>query len=300
MALSDIKQISIREYLKNMGILPKKDFGYYGMYFCPFREDQNASFKVDYRQNIWYDFGTNKGGSIIDLVMKLDNCTFHEAATRLENDFLGTGPGSFSFHRSNTLDKKENNEPSITIRDIRSISDPRLIEWVNARRIDLSLANLYCREVHYLVRDRMYFSVGFENDKGGYELSSPLNFKGCIPPKEITTIKNGHSACLAFEGFWDFLSFLALQKTETTRYDVAILNSVANVNKALPFLKRHKNIYAYFDNDESGRKAFQKIKSFCFSVENMSLSYSGYKDLNDYLCDKKQVSDIKKSQGFRL
>jgi len=34
----------------------------------------------------------------------------------------------------------------------------------------------------------MYFSVGFENDKGGYELSSPLNFKGCIPPKEITAI----------------------------------------------------------------------------------------------------------------
>src|SRR5690554_2002066 len=160
MALSDIKQISIREYLKNKGILPKKDFGYYGMYFCPFREDQNESFKVDYRKNIWYDFGTNEGGSIIDLVMKLDSCTFHEAATRLENDFLGTGLGSFSFHRSNTLDKKENNEPSITIRDIRSISDPRLIEWVTARKIDLSLANLYCREVHYLVRDRVYFSVG--------------------------------------------------------------------------------------------------------------------------------------------
>jgi len=81
---------------------------------------------------------------------------------------------------------------------------------------------------------------------------------------------------------------------------VVILNSVANAQKALPFLKRHKNIYGYFDNDESGRKAFQKIKSFCFSVENMSLSYSGYKDLNDYLCDKKQVSDKKKSPGFRL
>jgi hypothetical protein len=270
------------------------------MYFCPFREDQNESFKVDYRKNIWYDFGTNEGGSIIDLVMKLDSCTFHEAATRLENDFSGTGLGSFSFHRSNTLDKKENNAPSITIRDIRSISHPRLIEWINARKIDLSLANLYCREVHYLVRDRMYFSVGFENDKGGYELSSPLNFKGCIPPKEITTIMNGHSTCLAFEGFWDFLSFLALQKTETTRYDVVILNSVANVQKALLFLKRHKNIYAYLDNDRSGRKAFQKIKSSCFSVENMSVSYCGHKDLNDYLCGKKQVSDKKKSPGFKL
>jgi hypothetical protein len=111
---------------------------------------------------------------------------------------------------------------------------------------------------------------------------------------------NGHSTCLAFEGFWDFLSFLALQKTETTRYDVVILNSVANVQKALLFLKRHKNIYAYLDNDRSGRKAFQKIKSSCFSVENMSVSYCGHKDLNDYLCGKKQVSDKKKSPGFKL
>ena len=49
MALSEIKQISIREFLKNMGIHHQKDYGYYGMYFCPFRKDQNASFKVDYR-----------------------------------------------------------------------------------------------------------------------------------------------------------------------------------------------------------------------------------------------------------
>jgi len=300
MALSDIKQISIREYLKNKGILPKKDFGYYGMYFCPFRQDHNASFKVDYRQNIWYDFGTNEGGSIIDLVMKLDNCTFHEAATRLEKDFSGTDLNYFSFHRDNTLDKKGNGEPSITFLNIHAISHPKLIEWINARKIDLPLANLYCREVHYQVRDKMYFSIGFGNDNGGYELSSPLNFKGCIPPKEITTIKNGHSTCLAFEGFWDFLSYLTLQKTERTKYDVAILNSVANIQKALPFLKEHKNIYTFFDNDESGRKAFQKIKSFCFSVDDMSIRYAGYKDLNDYLCGKKQVQEIKTYRGFRL
>jgi len=300
MALSEIKQISIREFLKNMGILPQKDYGYYGMYFCPFREDRNTSFKVDYRQNIWYDFGTNEGGSIIDLVMKLDNCTFHEAATRLENNIAGICLSSFSFHRDNTLDKKENNEPAIAIRDIRGISHPKLIDWVNTRKIDLSLANLYCREVHYQVRDRMYFSVGFGNDNGGYELSSPPNFKACIPPKAITTINNGHNTCLVFEGFWDFLSYLTLQKIEKTKYDVAILNSVANVQKAMKFLKEHKNIDAYLDNDEGGRKAVQKIKSSCFSVNDMSVRYAEYKDLNDCLCIKKQVEEMKKGRGIKL
>lgn len=300
MALPEIKQISIREYLKNMSILPKKDFGYYGMYFCPFREDRNTSFKVDYRQNIWYDFGTNEGGSIIDLVMKLDNCTFHEAATRLENNIAGTYLSSFSFHRDTFSDKRENNEPAIAVRDIREISHPKLIEWVNARKIDLSLANLYCREVHYRVRDRMYFSVGFGNDNDGYELSSPNNFKGCIPPKAITTIKNRHNTCLVFEGFWDFLSYLTLKKMERTKYDVAILNSVANVQKILSFLKEHKKNYTFLDNDEAGQKAFQKIKSSCFSADDMSERYTGYKDLNDYLGGKKQVKEIKKSKGSRL
>lgn len=192
------------------------------------------------------------------------------------------------------------NRESITIRDIQAISHPKLIEWINVRKIDLSLANLYCREVHYQVRDKMYFSIGFESDKGGYELSSPPSFKGCIPPKGVTTINNGHETCLAFEGFWDFLSYLTLQKTDMTRFDVAILNSIANIQKALPFLKEHKNICAFLDNDEGGRKAFQNIKSSCFCAEDMSVKYAGYKDLNDYLCGKKQVQEMKKGRGFRF
>jgi len=300
MALSEIKQISIREFLKNMGVHPQKDYGYYGMYFCPFREDQNASFKVDYRQNVWYDFGINAGGSIIDLVMKLDNSTFYEAATRLEKDIAGARRSSFSFHRENISYKRENYESGIAIRDIRAISHPKLIEWINQRKIDLSLADLYCREVYYQVRDKMYFSLGFGNNAGGYELSSPPNFKACIPPKAITTIKNGHHTCLAFEGFWDFLSYLTLQKIEKTKYDVAVLNSVANVQKSLVFLKGYQNINAYLDNDDSGRKAFQNIKSSCCSAEDMSVKYAGYKDLNDFLCGKKQVQDMKKGRGTKL
>ena len=300
MALSEIKQISIRKFLKNRGIHAQKDYGYYGMYFCPFREDQNASFKVDYRQNVWYDFGINAGGSIIDLVMKLGNCTFHEAANRLEKDITDTGRSSFSFHRDYISYKRTNYQPGIAIRDIRAISHPKLIGWINQRKIDLSLAALYCREVHYQVRDKMYFSLGFGNNAGGYELSSPPNFKACIPPKAISTINNGHHTCLAFEGFWDFLSYLTLQKIEKTKCDVAILNSVANVQKSLVFLKEHKSIKAYLDNDESGRKAFQKIKSSCSYTEDISVKYTGYKDLNDFLCGKKQVQDMKKGRGTKL
>ena len=83
MTLDEIKQINIREYLGRMNIYPVKDFGYYGLYHCPFREDSNASFKVDYQKNLWHDFGTNEGGSIIDLVVHLDNCTFNDAVKKM-------------------------------------------------------------------------------------------------------------------------------------------------------------------------------------------------------------------------
>ncbi|MDR0682689.1 MAG: mobilization protein, partial [Dysgonamonadaceae bacterium] len=61
-------EISIKQYLANINIHPIKDYGHYGMYHCPFRNDNNASFKVDYNKNVWHDFGINEGGTMIDLV----------------------------------------------------------------------------------------------------------------------------------------------------------------------------------------------------------------------------------------
>jgi DNA primase len=299
MTLPEIKKINIREYLNNMGIHPAKEYGYYGLYHCPYREDRNASFKVDYTKNVWYDFGTNEGGSIIDLVMKINNCSFHEAATKLEKDYTGLDSDSFSFHRDN-ISKETRNNPVTTIQNIIPITHPRLIEWVQERKIDLELANKYCREIHYRNKEKDYFSIGFRNDRGGYELSSPPDFKGCISQKDITTIRRNSDTCLVFEGFWDLLSYLTLQKVDKSKHDIAVLNSVANVQKSMNFLKTHREIYTYLDNDDAGRKATELIKSNCVSVNNRSERHAGFKDLNDYLRGKKQVQAKVKKKGIRL
>ncbi len=294
----DIKSIPIREYLNGIGIHPVKEYGYYGMYHCPYREDRNASFKVDYNKNIWYDFGTSEGGSIIDLVMKINNCSLKKAITEISQCF------STTVRQINSVSDKANIEnPGINIQNIIPITHPKLAAWVQERKIDLDLANLYCREVHYRNRDKEYFSIGFRNDTGGYELSSPPNFKGCISPKDITTIRNNSDTCLAFEGFWDFLSYLAIQKIEKTKHDVAILNSVTNVQKATGFLKSHKEIYTYLDNDDAGRKVTELIKSNCVSVNNRSERYAGFKDLNDYLRGRitpKQTIKQKPHRGLKM
>lgn len=84
METNNVKDISIKGYLAERGIYPIKEYYGYGMYLSPYRNEQHPSFKVDYRKNLWWDFGAHEGGSIIDLVMKMRNCSDIEAIKLLE------------------------------------------------------------------------------------------------------------------------------------------------------------------------------------------------------------------------
>ena len=294
MALHEIKQISIRQYLAGLGIYPAKDHTHYGMYHSPFREDHDASMKVDYPQNLWIDYGTSEGGTLIDMVMKMEHCSLHEAISMLERRYnsidintyqRNNAPsGNFSFHREKPESNMNPPEPSITILKVQPISNPALIEYLNERRISLSIARIHCCEVHYAVNDKPYYAAGFQNDKGGYELRSKY-FKGCTS-KDITTIKRNKNHCLLFEGFMDFLSFLTIQKQQNAPIDVIVLNSLSNLGKVKSTLTAYKGIFTFFDNDFAGRKAVQEFQSARNNVNDLSYFYSGCKDLNEYLCHK--------------
>lgn len=83
----------------------------------------------------------------------------------------------------------------------------------------------------------------------------------------------------------DFLAYLSLKHPERLHIDAAVLNSVVNLPKAVPFLSRHPVIYTFFDNDEAGRKATADLIRLCPRSEliDQSSFYSGHKDVNDYL-----------------
>ncbi|KAA6308413.1 DNA primase [termite gut metagenome] len=157
----------------------------------------DASFKVDYTKNLWKDFGINDDGTLIDLIMRMEHCSFHEVASKLEKKYAGIDFDSFSFHGNH---QGRQQEQTTTILKVQPITHPTLIDFVRERKIDLELANRYCREIHYRINGRNYFGVGFRNNKGEYELNSPLGFKGCIPSKEIKTVRNNRNTCLVFEG----------------------------------------------------------------------------------------------------
>lgn len=229
-----IKRLSIRTYLAERGLRPTKDNPRYGLYLSPLRKEHTPSFKVDYVQNLWYDFGLGEGGSIIDLVMRLERCDFVQAVRLLGNGERTHIPAPVSSSVS----------PSVTT--FRTLFDiplrhPALVGYLSSRGIDPDIAFGYCREVHYAINGREYFAVGFRNDAGGWELRSE-RFKGGVSPKHITTIDNRSDTVIVFEGFMDFLSYLSMKKQLQT--DAAVLNSVVNLPKAIPFLDRHTTIHA--------------------------------------------------------
>ncbi len=81
--LSRIKRYPIVEYLERKGIKPARKTPTYAVYRSPLREEVHPSFKVDTEKNLWIDYGEGRGGSIIDLCMRMEGCTLSEAIRRL-------------------------------------------------------------------------------------------------------------------------------------------------------------------------------------------------------------------------
>ena len=115
-----------------------------------------------------------------------------------------------------------------------------------------------------------------------------------------------------FEGMMDYLSFLTLRMRNCPiipnldGQDYIILNSIANVSKAIDVLHRYERIHCLFDNDEAGRNAYLDLaREFSGRICDFSDNYNGHKDLNDYLCDKpmsqseKPITEKKQVQSAR-
>jgi hypothetical protein len=288
-----INQFPIRDYLAGSGIYPTKDNGSYGMYHSPFREDHSASMKVDYNKNLWIDYGTGEGGTLIDLVMRIENCSSGRAMQLLEQKITGTA--SFSFQQEKEIVPKIPQQQTIDV-----LTNPSLLAYLNERSVNIDIARLHCKEVHYSINGKPYFAIGFRNDTGGYELRNRY-FKGCTS-KDTTTIKAGsnNNTCQLFEGFIDYLSFLTMKNWQQPKADVIVLNSLSNLAKIKSSLTGYGSITTLLDNDEAGKRAVQKLKSCYPNVTDQSEFYAKHKDLNEYLCSKKQLPQKQVRKGFKL
>ena len=287
--LSRIKRYPIVEYLERKGIKPVRSTPVYALYHSPLRAETHPSFKVDTEKNLWIDYAEGKGGSIIDLCMRLEGCTLLEAIRILGQN----APDITHVPRRESVQgtsKQESIRQAVSTSGVRrliEISDtlpPHLLKYLEEDRcINLEKAMPFLRCISYEVRGLHYQAIGFANQSGGYELRDNGTFKGTIAPKDITPIfaDRVEPVCI-FEGFMDFLSFFSMK--EEVIHHCLVMNSVSNVAKAIRYLNdRHlTHIRAFLDNDDAGKRATNDFIRAGFKVEDMSVHYRNFKDLNEY------------------
>lgn len=295
MTIQEAKQISIADYLQSMGYSPVKQQGNSLWYKSPFRQETEASFKVNTNRNLWFDYGLGKGGNIIALAQELyfsDHVSY--LLRKIAEQAPHVRPVSFSF-------RQQASEPSFQQLEVRELTHPVLLHYLQERGIDTALAKPECKELHFVHNGKPYFAIGFPNVAGGYEVRNQF-FKGCIAPKDISHIRQSgepREKCLVFEGMTDYLSFLTLRTRNCPTMpnldgqDYVILNSTANVTKALDVLYPYERIHCLLDNDHAGWKATREIeREYSCRVRDFSHEYRGYADLNDYLCGKRQEQGL--------
>lgn len=282
MSCAQAKELDMVDYLYGLGHAPVKirenDF----WYFSPFREEKTPSFKINRKRNRWYDFGEGCGGNLIDFAIRYKGCTVGEFLNSLT-----ALPSSFST-AAKTANRFPNNEsvnPAISkidILEVRSLYSNHLLHYLKDRSINLVVADEYCKEIKYAVRDKKYDAIGFENDKGGWELRHP-NFKGSSSPKGLKSIISGKDTVCIFEGFMDFLSFHSIMGKQGTDYDFVVLNSLSFFPNIKLLTEKHRHILLFLDNDNAGKKYAALACAEDDRYEDKSDWYRNHKDLNDYL-----------------
>ena len=270
------EKISIRTVLESFNLFPVKENRKTAFYFALDREEKIPSLSVDFVKNKAFDFGTGKSYDVISIVQQMNQCSVSEALKYLEK---------FVF----SVQKKFQNEEAklqkeYKILNVCKIQHPALIQYLKFRKVyeqkDL------VKEVEYELNEKKYFGIGFFNNSGGVEIRNKYS-KICLGKKDVTLMKselNSFNEILIFEGFFDYLTFRNLEKKENLSSDYLILNSTAMLFKVEETLKEYDKISLFLDNDKNGNATKKVILKKYENVEDCSLIYQKFKDLNEWYC----------------
>ena len=291
MNIAAIRTIPLADFLARLGHEPVRRSGNELWYLAPYRGERTPSFRVNVAKQLWYDFGLGKGGDIFTLAGEfLQSGDFMAQARFIAEAANMTVAG---WEKPTYIPKPT--KPVFENVEVAPLLRSPLTEYLSERGIPYAIASRHCYRLNYGVRRKRYFAVGFPNMAGGYEVRSSF-FKGCIPPKSVSMIQSEDTPsneCLVFEGFMDFLSAETLQVTGNA--DCLVLNSVANVGKAVELLDGYGRIGCFLDRDEAGRRTLAALtKRYGECVADRSSLYDGCKDLNEHL---QQTTKIKKQQS---
>lgn len=272
MNCKQFNSVSLEEVLLSLGHLPAIQKEKEAWFLNPFASESQASFKLDKNKNQWFLFSEFIGGNNIDFVKKYFNFSISEALNwASEQNFS-------SFHNQNNF-----YQSSYEITEVSELKNWNLKKYLNERGLSKKVYP-FVNEVKFMINKKKLYAIGFKNNSDGWELRNSF-YKGSILKKDISLIQNDSCKVNVFEGFVDGLSFIEMQ--ERLNDDILILNSVALLPKAIPFLGKYSEINLYFDNDIAGKNGTLELQHVFPTAKDCSKLYSdNFKDLNEFLINK--------------
>ena len=277
MTIEEIRDMPITDFMHKLGCKYTKKRGKEVWFHAPYRSDKTPSFCVNTEKNIFNDFGAGVGGDIFTLAGLMINSTDFKAQAR----YIGEVTNNPVERSEPPKYEPEPIVPQFSDVEVRPLIHPTLLAYLRQRGIPSDIATENCVEIHYRLHDKQYFAVGFPNESGGYEIRNKF-FKGSIPPKSVSLIKNGSATVNVYEGFMDFLSGLTLGYGRTE--DNLVLNSVANKEKAYRHLDGYDQIKCWLDNDYAGKKCLAALlERYGEKVKDFSVVFRPCKDVNENL-----------------
>ena len=294
---SEGMRLTVAEVLAHYGMteaVPRS-----GFIPSPFRSERTSSFHILPHGYAWTDFGDGSRGGVVELVMRLESCERETAIEKLRK--IRAGEAAIQHIQRPSGQSRPSRQPSFKIISVSQLQDETLLSYVSSRGISNTTIQRFCSEVAIRTGGKVKTYIGFLNNTEGFVLRSPekgrlgkrctssaptfLNADGsnCVEPSS--------DSVAVFEGFFDFLSYTELTSAQNLRpkQDICILNSVVNAQAAADFIRNHKTVHLYLDNDEAGRKTSAAIKEYVLAsnqeavIRDHNEEYKDFNDLNEWL-----------------
>jgi hypothetical protein len=323
MNIKQAKQIPIEDFLLRLGYTPDKSHrgNREVFFFAPGRNERTPSCSVNRDKNVFFDFGADQGGSIIDLAKIIlesrnlpssvkDSLALVRETMGSQTGFLPTRKESInekprisSFSFSQQAKYEDGHIGQLQFVSAETISNKYIFNYLQSRGLKPETGKTYLKEVKYrnLAKPtKIFTAIGTPNlSENGYELRSYSDtniFKSAFF-RNISIIDGGVRSMTVqvYESTFDALSGLEMAKNGISA-DVLILHSTSSFKRAVSYIqnKDYQEIDLFLDNDETGRKtAIKFIKLFGENiVSDLSSRYSSFKDLNEAHKAQVNIFDI--------
>ena len=243
--VQEAKDIDINDLLQRLGHQPTKQTAKDTWYKRPYGQERHASFHVSRDGRAWFDFGTGRGGNIIDLAMHLGNCLDVSAALAYIKGLTGRLTSSNPTSTPSSLPLYY--DPDYLVDHSRPLADPRGEAWCLSRNLDLAPCRPYLQDVYFNRARKPYntplYGLGLPNLSGGFEIRTQLAaggwVKSSVGPKDITVFasQRAYAPWFLFEGLPDFCTFLTLRRPTILDCHFLILHGTGLTRRGIEYLE---------------------------------------------------------------